>query len=123
MITEEKKAYMKAYRAANKERLKAYDKTYRDANRDKDKARHKAYRLANKDSCRAYNVTVTLPYRSVVNCHEGYIVLHLNHDHTDNRRTNLLVMKQADHASYHAHIQHGNYDKASEIIYNYGDTQ
>ena len=50
MTKEEKKAYNKAYKKANKDKSKAYNKAYREANKDK----LKAYREANKDKEKAY---------------------------------------------------------------------
>ena len=43
------KAYHKAYREANKEKIAAYHKAYREANKDKFSARNKAYYEANKE--------------------------------------------------------------------------
>tara|TARA_R110000803_G_scaffold72053_1_gene135555 strand:+ start:212 stop:910 length:699 start_codon:yes stop_codon:yes gene_type:complete len=52
-----KKAYNKAYREANKERMKAYNKAYneanKEANKEKKKAYNKAYNEANKEERRA----------------------------------------------------------------------
>ena len=50
---EKRKAYDKAYREANKDKIRAQRKFYREANADKEKARHKAYREANKDKIKA----------------------------------------------------------------------
>ena len=46
---EEKAAYVKAWREANKEKLRAYTKAYRESNKDRIKVNKKAYREANKD--------------------------------------------------------------------------
>tara|TARA_R110000772_G_scaffold160436_1_gene271576 strand:- start:222 stop:758 length:537 start_codon:yes stop_codon:yes gene_type:complete len=51
MIKQEKKAYDKAYREANKDKIKVYQKAWQEANKDKSKA----YREANKDKKKAYN--------------------------------------------------------------------
>ena len=50
---EEKAAYVKAWREANKEKVRAYTKAYREANKDKIKVIKKAYREANKDKIAA----------------------------------------------------------------------
>ena len=103
---EDREAYSRAYRLANKAKIRAKDKTYYESNKESilEKLKH----------CRSER-----PYRSVIDCPDGMVVHHLNHDHNDNRRTNLLVMTQSDHASYHGYMRHGNYEKASQIIYNY----
>ena len=138
MTKEEKNAYAKAYRLANKElikskqkqyyldnreRLLAYananSKTYYEANKEASKTRKNAYYEANPEYFKNYRDTVYRPYRSMIDVPEGYDVHHLNHDHDDNRRTNLLAMTRADHAAYHQFMKYGNYEKASEIIYNY----
>ena len=49
----------KAYRAANIDKAKAYHEAYYEANPDKTKAQHKAYRAANIDKIKAYNNTRT----------------------------------------------------------------
>ena len=54
MTKEEKRAYMKAYREANKESLAAKKKAYREANKEKIASKDKAYREANKDKKKAY---------------------------------------------------------------------
>ena len=46
---EEKAAYVKAWREANKEKVRAYTKAYRESNKDRIKVNKKAYREANKD--------------------------------------------------------------------------
>ena len=51
---EERAAYNKAYRKANKEKLDAKDKAYRKANKEKIAARNKAYKEANKEKVTAY---------------------------------------------------------------------
>ena len=48
---DERKAYDKAYREKNKDKIKAYN----EANKDKIRARLKAYREKNKDKIKAYN--------------------------------------------------------------------
>ena len=50
MTKEERKAYMKAYHEANKDKMKAKDKAWYKANKDK----MKAYRVANKDKKKVY---------------------------------------------------------------------
>jgi hypothetical protein len=116
---EAKRAYQKAYRLANKEQKKAYYET----NKERISAQQKAYYEASKESIRetqrVYYDTVTSPYRSLIDVPDGYDVHHLNHDHSDNRRSNLLAMSHADHTAYHNYMRHGNYDLASQIIYNY----
>ena len=54
MTKEEKKAYQKAYREANKDKINANAKAYREANKDKLAAKAKAYYKANKDKRKAY---------------------------------------------------------------------
>jgi hypothetical protein len=49
MTPEEKKVYMKAWRAKNKEKLRAYDKAYRAANKESISEREKQYYAQNKD--------------------------------------------------------------------------
>jgi hypothetical protein len=115
MTKEEKRAYDRARYLANKEQKKAY----RDANRERTKEYNATYREVNQEYFKNYNDTVRNPYRSVIDCPDGMVVHHINHDHSDNRRTNLLAMTPSDHASYHRSITSGNYEKASEIIYNY----
>ena len=55
MDKEKKKAWNKAYRAANKEKRKAYDRAYYEANKEKISAVHEAYREANKEKKKAWN--------------------------------------------------------------------
>jgi len=93
--------------------------TYREARRLEYNARVKAYKESHKSEIQTYRDTVVAPYRSVVNCPDGFVVHHLNHDHNDNRRQNLLVMTREDHMSYHQFMRYGNYGKAAEIIYKY----
>ena len=52
---ERRKAYNKAYREANKDKLKAQRKAHYEANVDKEKACHRAYYEANKDRYNAYS--------------------------------------------------------------------
>ena len=49
MTREEKRAYNKAYREANKEKARAYQQAYREANREAILVKQKAYREANKE--------------------------------------------------------------------------
>jgi len=53
MTKEEKSAYNKAYRKANKEKIAAKGKAYRKANKEKIAATHKAYLKANKEKIAA----------------------------------------------------------------------
>ena len=46
---DKQRAYEKAYREANKEKVAAREKAYREANKEKSAARRRAYREANKD--------------------------------------------------------------------------
>jgi len=108
MTKEEKKAYDKERYLANKESILAQQKAYKDAHKESISAKYKAYRDI-----------VRNPYRSVVDCPVGMVVHHINHDHSDNRVSNLLVMTVSDHQSYHQFMRFGNYEKASTIIYNY----
>jgi len=115
----DRKEYMKAYRETHKAQIKASKEAYDRLHREEKKAYEKAYRLANKESRKAYSDTIVAPYRSVIDCPEGYVVHHLNHTHSDNRRSNLLVMTRSDHNAYHQFMRYGNYEKASDIIYKY----
>jgi len=119
MTKEEKKAYDKEHYLANKEQKKAYYEANKESILARKKEYWKTYCVANRERIKVYHDNVTNPHRSVVNCPEGMVVHHLNHDHNDNRRTNLLVMSRSDHQSYHQFMRWGNYDKASQIIYNY----
>lgn len=51
---ERRKAYLKAYRKSNKDKIKAYGKLYREINKDKIKAKNKNYRNNNKNKIRVY---------------------------------------------------------------------
>jgi len=51
---EEKAAYQRAYREANREKENAKKRAYHEANREKILARKKAYREANKEKIKAY---------------------------------------------------------------------
>lgn len=53
-MTEERKAYLKAYYQANKAKLNKGNKDYRDNNKDKIKAYQKAYREINQDKLKEY---------------------------------------------------------------------
>jgi hypothetical protein len=136
-MTQTKEA-RKAYYLANRERESARRKERYLANRERELAQCRAYKVSHQESImayelanrvrildykKAYDVTVRHSYRSVIDVPDGMVVHHLNHDHNDNRRTNLLVMTQSDHASYHGYMRYGNYEKASQIIYNYEVTQ
>jgi len=53
---EEKAAYSKAYRAANRETVLACKRAYREANKEKISARAAIYRKANREKRKAYKV-------------------------------------------------------------------
>ena len=52
---EERKAYLKAYRIKNAEKIKAQEKAYRIENVEKIKARKKAFRIKNAENIKAYD--------------------------------------------------------------------
>ena len=58
---EERRAYDKAYKEANKDKIKEQSKAYREANKEKIKEQDRAYREANKEKIKermkAYNQT------------------------------------------------------------------
>ena len=53
-MTFDRKAYDKAYKEANKEKIKEQNKAYREANKEKRKAYLKAWREANKEKIKAW---------------------------------------------------------------------
>ena len=60
---EVEKAYQKAYRKANKERLASYRKAYRKANKERLAAQNKAYQEANKEEIRQRQKEYQRSYR------------------------------------------------------------
>ena len=63
MTKKEKKVYMRAYYAANTEKLKAMGKAYRKANPEKYKAIGKAWREANPEKLKASHKASNKAYR------------------------------------------------------------
>jgi hypothetical protein len=106
-----------------KEEKKAYDKLYREIHKEARNARNREYKASHREqaneTARVYKNRNKYPYRSIIDVPDGFVVHHLNHDHNDNRRQNLLAMTRADHLSYHQFMKYGNYEKASAIIYKY----
>ena len=120
MTKQEKKAYNKAYRVANKEKEEAYNKAYRASNKEKAAAYHKAYREANKEKVLAYDKAYYQANRekrraqsaaqTAANKHE-HVVYYLPEHHYVGV-TNCLYNRLNNHRSFHNRVTEGY-----EIIY------
>ena len=83
MTKQEKKAYDKAYREANKDKIKVYQKAWQEANKDKSKA----YREANKDKKKAYNKAYDEANKEKKNAYMK-VYREANKDNINSRRRN-----------------------------------
>jgi len=115
MTKEEKKAYNKAYRVANKEKEEAYIKAYRAANKEKISAYIKAYREANKEKLVASNKAYYQANREKKIAQSAAQIAANRHDHVVYYLpehhyvgvTDCLYSRLNNHRSFHNRVTEG----------------
>ena len=100
MTKEERREYMRAWRANHPGYMTQKSKEFRK--------RNPGYYG---DKCNSY--------RKLFDLDPGWVIHHFNHDHTDDRPENLLPMLDADHRRYHNYMRVGAEHDAKTVINQY----